>query len=129
MAQDINKKAKRGAWHLSIVQISVVLLSALIAAHWGRQAALSLVIGGLVNILPNVVFARYVFAKAGAQAARQIMANVYWGEAVKIVLTAVMMVVVLKWVTITPLAFFMGFIVAQCLFWSAGFWFRRAEQD
>lgn len=55
----------------------------------GREAANSALIAGAIAVVPNTIFAFNVFRLRGASRARDIMRNVYWGEGIKIITTAI----------------------------------------
>lgn len=79
----------------------------------------SFMLGGIVNILPTAYFAKTVFRYNGACAARQIVNSFYKGEAIKMLLTFTLFALIFKTLNIVPLAFIVGFIVAQMIFWFA----------
>ena len=108
----------KGAKRLLMCQLSLTLLLAGVSALIsGPMAGLSAILGGLVSIIPNAYFARTLFQYQGAQAARQIVNRFYKGEAMKLLLTVALFVMVFKWFSIVPLVFFLVFITVQMVFW------------
>lgn len=101
-------------------QIFVTALS-MVAFAWlsGQVAAWSAALAGVVGIIPNVYFARRLFLHRGARAARQIVNNMYKGEALKMVLTIALFSLVFALATINPIAFFFAYIAVQAPFWMA----------
>ena len=94
------------------IQIFSVLLLSLVFWIWkGNNAAYSAVFGGVTVILPNFYFARRLFVQTGARAVKKIMRVFYTGEAMKLLLTAVFCVLILKWTPVSGLPFFAGFII------------------
>lgn len=66
-----------------------------------------MLVGGLIAVLPNLLFATLAFAKAGASAARQIQKAFYLGETLKWLLTIVLFVLVYLYLKVLP-----GWLVA-----------------
>lgn len=56
----------------------------------------SALIGGLIAALPQLIFGLWAFRARGARNARRIMRNVFVGEALKLVTTALTFIVVWK---------------------------------
>ena len=129
-----NQQGLQGAKRLLAWQLGITLLLASIAiVVSGLTAAVSALLGGSVSIVPNAYFARKLFRHQGAHAAKQIVSSFYKGEASKIALSIVMFALVFKFFIITPLIFFIVYIVVQMLFWFAPLIFatkqNRPESD
>lgn len=76
-------------YKISVIQSLVVLcLTGLVAGIWGRTEAWSLLLGGMISVIPNAYFAHRVFRESGARAMDNIVRNVYLGEVGKLVLAA-----------------------------------------
>lgn len=111
-------KNQRDVWYLLLIQLSTSVLMALIALVVSGQVAFwSAMLGGLVCLMPNIYFARLLFRHAGARAAKKIVNSFYQGEALKLLLTIVLFILVFKLVKVIPWLFFAAFIVAQMVFW------------
>jgi ATP synthase protein I len=108
--------------------ISIVFLLLL-----GKREGISAMLGGMVAILPSVLFAKKMFRYQGARAARQIVKNFYIGEALKILSTAILFTLVFVLYKIAPLAFFFTYIVVLMNYWFAPLIFankqNRPESD
>ncbi|PID43751.1 MAG: F0F1 ATP synthase subunit I [Gammaproteobacteria bacterium] len=84
----------------------------------GVTAFYSALVGGVVFIIPNSYFAYKAFAYGGAQAARRIVQSFYKGEAVKLLLTAVLFAVVFIYVKpLDVLAMFLAYFVLLVSNW------------
>lgn len=103
-------------WAIITQLLALIIFSPWVWIFWCAQPAQSFVIGGLICILPNIYLYRRVFAYSGAQALRIVKA-LYWGEAVKIILTAGFFASALPQQWILPLWLFVGYLVAQGGFW------------
>ncbi|WKE65649.1 ATP synthase subunit I [Gallaecimonas kandeliae] len=119
MTDRLAAAGRRQAYQLVIRQALVVFVAVMvIAAGWGWHAGYSGFLGGLIVVLPNLLFARIAFRQAGARAARQVVNGFYKGEAAKLGLTILLFVIVLKWVPIRVGALFAAYgvgVVAQWL--------------
>jgi ATP synthase protein I len=106
-------------WAIVTQLLIIVIFSTLIGMKWGRKASGSFGIGGLICMLPNIYLYKRVFAHFGAHAAQKIVKALYWGEAVKILFTAVGFVGALFIPWLLPLWLFVGYIATQGGFWVA----------
>lgn len=104
----------------------VIIASCITMILSGLAETKSLLLGGLTAILPTVYFAYTFFAKTGAIAAKEITRTFYRAEAVKLLSTGLLFVVIIKWFSPVFLPFFIGFVVAQMAFWIGPF-IRRSQ--
>lgn len=82
-----------------------------------NRAGYSLWLGSTVYIIPTSCFAAKFLVDGGASAARKIVKNFYKAEVTKLLLSAVLFALVFRFVPIQPVAFFIGFIACQTVFW------------
>ena len=123
-----NKQGLQGAQRLFLWQLGItILLASTVLMLSGTRAALSAVLGGVVSIVPNVLFAQILFRHQGARAARKIVNSFYKGEALKLLLTISMFGLVFKYFIITPPVFFLAYIIAQMAFWLAPIIFANSK--
>jgi ATP synthase protein I len=93
-----------------IAQFVVLLLVFGITACLRLDLAVSLFLGGLIHLIPNMFFARQVFRFSGAKAAHRVTQAFYRGELGKFILTATGFALVFSLVkTVNPAALFAGF--------------------
>ncbi len=108
---------------LKITRLWVIQLTTLIALGlldgllYSVDVAYSILLGGIVAIIPNAYFAYKLFKYQGARAARQIVSGFYKGEAIKIVLSIFLFTLVFRYCNIKPLAFFMSYILIIMMHW------------
>jgi len=115
---DLAKAGRKFAFKQNFFSLIVVILGTLITYFtWGTNTALSVFSGGMVVLIPNVFFALKAFRYAGARSSKKVLDAFYSGEKMKIVLTAILLALALKFLAIEPLAFFTSFslIVAMPL--------------
>jgi ATP synthase protein I len=98
-------------------------LASLVAAGayilFGELAARSALLGGLTGFIPNACFA-WIFGRGDPRrAAKEVVTSFYWGEAIKLLSTALLFVVVFQLPNIQFLPMFAGFIAALMVFWLA----------
>ncbi|MFI4918603.1 MAG: ATP synthase subunit I [Legionellales bacterium] len=113
-----NQQSKSGIKRLGLVQLSVAVVMATISAViYDIHTAVSVLLGGLVYIIPNAYFANQVFKFQGARAAKQIMNSFYKGEAMKIILSIFLFTAVFALCRIKPLAFFVSYTLVLLTHW------------
>ena len=105
-------------WRVIFSQAVTTVLVAAVGFVWGSVVALSLLLGGLVSVLPNAYFAYRLFARPGVAAARSVVQDFYRGAAGKFVLTIVLFALVFSCIrTVSPLALFVAFILVNAVHW------------
>jgi ATP synthase protein I len=111
---------RKTAFSYVFIQAAVILLIASLFSIFGKgNAGLSILLGGMICITPNLYFAHKLFYRTGAQAAYQIIRSFYWGELIKILLTVLLFYLVFKFLVINKILLFVGYILAQITFWFA----------
>ena len=112
MTQSLSQKGRSAALKVVGIQFAVVFIASVAALFWGFNTSLSVFAGGMINVIPSLLFAIKVFQHSGAQAARQVMTGFYIGEAFKFLLAIVLFVIVLKWLPVSAAACLLGFVLA-----------------
>jgi ATP synthase protein I len=108
------------AYRIVMTQLfAVVVLFPFVQSFWDRETAVSVTLGGLVCVLPNLFLYRSMFTHFGAQAAKKIIKGFYWGELGKIALTTVLFSIALNAPGVLPGSLLVGFVIAQLFFWLA----------
>lgn len=82
------------------------LIAIILSIFIGKKAAISALLGGLLAILPSFLFAKSLFRYKGARAAKQIIRGFYFGEVLKIILTATLFALILKHLETDPKVLF-----------------------
>lgn len=111
MPATINRAPVR---YLVSVQAITTLLSACGALMLGGVFAYSVLLGGLLSLIPNAGFASLVFRHSGARAMGAVVRNAYMGELMKLVMIGVGFGLV--FVLVDPLhvlGLFTGFVVVH----------------
>jgi ATP synthase protein I len=116
LKNDLAKPGRVFAFKQILLTILLVLISALLTYFfWGLTSAQSVLAGGVVTIIPNIVFALKAFMYAGARSSEKIMESFYSGEKLKIVLTAILFSLAFKFLAIEPIPFFTSFCLVVLL--------------
>ena len=111
---------RRIALRITLIQaavLAVFFIGVWVVASW--STAYAVLIGGLCGLIPALLYALFLFARTGAQDAKRIVAVFYGGEFVKLMLSAVLVLIallvfhlsagyVLLGFAVTLLAFFVG---------------------
>jgi ATP synthase protein I len=72
---------------ISLIQVAaMLLLSGISLVVLGTVSAYSVLLGGLISIIPNAYFAAKVFSQTGARAMETVVRNAYLGEFIKLAL-------------------------------------------
>jgi len=111
--------ARRLAFGVVLGQAGVTVIAALCA--WGisgPRAALSALLGGGIATAGSLAMAALAFGGRSANGPR-VLRRFYLGEAVKLTLVGVLFVVVLKLMSVAPLAMFAAFAVTFLVYWIA----------
>jgi ATP synthase protein I len=118
VAKLVLKPLRRQAYRLVFLPILVALLIGLaLLLLVGKPAGHSVMLGALVWGIPNSFVAYRLFANVSAHAANQWINSLFFAEAVKLLLTVVLFVLIIKLFTLSLGYFFVGFCVSQLLFW------------
>ena len=114
------------AYRITLAQLVLLLLSWASLQFWDDQTATSIVLGGLIAIVPNAWFALGMFRWRGASVARQAVSAGYAAETGKFLLTAAGFALVFA--TVRPLvawAVFAGYIAMLVVQVSGAWWLLR----
>ncbi|MCP5076826.1 MAG: hypothetical protein GY951_02040, partial [Psychromonas sp.] len=100
---------------LTIALVSTVFFSV--------KAGYSALAGGITFLLPNFIFVLMTFAHAGARQAKLVLRGFYAGEAIKLFLTVLLLVVFLKYGSLSLVAFYTSFALLVGSQWLAPLFF------
>ena len=103
---------------VALYQLALLLPASVALLGWNMQIAYSVMLGGLIQIVPQAWFARKAFRFAGARQVQSIVSAMYWGETGKVVLSAVLFTA--TFLMVSPLnvgALFSSFVVMILVQW------------
>jgi ATP synthase protein I len=93
--------------------LAAAFIAVVILIFAGQSAALSSVYGGIVSIIPTLIFARMLFRFQGARQAQRIVRSLYVGEGLKLLVTALLFGLVIHYLQPVWWAFFVSFILVH----------------
>lgn len=116
MNNKLTKAGRKIALVQSLFTLCVVLLVTLfIFCVWGYAHAKSALVGGIVAIVPYVVFAFKAFKYAGATSAKKVVESFFSGVKIKMVLTALLFALAFKFLVLLPIPFFAMFCLVMVM--------------
>jgi len=104
-------------WAVAGQCVFAIIFSCAIGLHWGLRPGVSALVGGMIGVLPNISLYLRVFSHFGAKNAQKIVNAFYRGEAIKLIMTAILFTAAFFVPVFIPLWLFIGYILAQLGFW------------
>ena len=124
MVDKLAKKGQHSGLKLVLYQSLFVLSIALVSTvFFSVKSGYSALAGGGTFLLPNIIFVLMTFAYAGARQTKLVLRGFYVGEAIKFFLTVVLLVIFLKYVALSFIAFYSSFLLLIISQWSAPLFF------
>lgn len=103
-----------------VMQLLAALMAGLLGwAVAGHQTGMSIWLGGVVALLPNLVFAWKAGVRDDRRTARQVVSSLYGGEVTKLLLTAVLFVAIYHVPGVRVLPLLGGYVLVLTVFWFA----------
>ncbi len=110
---------KSTAYGIVLTQFGMALVAGLAAGFWaGLPAGLAALAGGLINTVASLALALLVF-RGGVRPADQIAKSFYVAEAVKVLLTAAMLLLAMTVLDLAFLPLAAGFALTLLAYWLA----------
>lgn len=114
----LTNKVQHQAYHLVLWQlVGVVFLATIGLIIKGKTSSFSILMGGLAYVLPNLIFVWRVFRYTGAQQMVKFMAAFFVGEMLKLIISAILFLLIVKYLPVSLLSVLAGFIGAIVAFW------------
>ena len=103
---------------VALCQLLILLPVCGIVSGFNVTLAGSIMVGGLIQIIPQAWYARQAFRYRGARQVNKIVRAMYWGESGKVILTAALFVTTfIVWKQLNFLAVFCAFTVMIPVGW------------
>ncbi|NOU51342.1 F0F1 ATP synthase assembly protein I [Pseudoalteromonas sp. JBTF-M23] len=126
MTQSLASPYRRAALKGVFFQGAVALVIAVIVfICWGALAAQSALAGGVIAVLPNLVFAIYAFRYMGASKANQVHQSFKRGAGLKFLLTTALFLVAFKVLVLTPSWLIVSFVLVTIVHWFTSIFFNH----
>ncbi len=81
--------------------------------YQGLYSSLSLCLGSLLTIIPSFVFASFYPLQTTKMQAKSILKRLYWAEAVKLLVTVLLFILIFQWQDLKVPQLFISFIITQ----------------
>lgn len=112
------KDSLKSGLRLVTFQLCIVCLIVLISTvFFSSKSGYSALAGAITFMLPNCIFIWMSLAHAGARQSRLVLRGFYVGEAIKVILTVILLIIFLVSNMLDLAAFYISFlllIVSQC---------------
>ena len=126
MAAKLTEKGRQLATKVLIFQTLVALFVALIVTFFlGEKAGLSAIYGGVICVVPGLVFARFAFKYTGASQNELVVRSFSQGSKLKLLVTVLLFVGAFRWLEALPMPLFGGFALTMATQWVALFVLRN----
>lgn len=123
------KPIKTQAYQIVFWQLMIIMgLAVVLFLLRGMQNGFSALMGGLAYWLPTCAFVWRIFARANVRAAKQFVIAFFAGEAAKLLISAILFLLIVKYLPVNTLSVLIGFIGAIVAFWIASFTFLSQNQ-
>lgn len=110
--------AKKATTKILVIQLVITLLAMAASLFFvSVAAAYSAGVGGGISIIVTVYFASQVFSTGVDASAAEIAKRFYIGEAIKIVLTAVLFFIAIMWLDVSFLPLFLTYAATLLAYW------------
>ncbi len=111
---------KKELYRIIYLQLGLIAgLAVILLLAQGFKSAISVGLGGLAYWLPTLFFVLRVFGKTRIRAAKEFVLAFFAGEAFKLLLSAVLFVLIAKYLPVTFSSVLIGYVGAIVAFWVA----------
>lgn len=128
MATRMAEKGRQLATKVLIFQTLVAVIVALVATYFlGEKAGLSAIYGGIICVVPGLVFARFAFKYTGASQNELVVRSFSQGSKFKLIATILLFVGAFHWLNAMPLPLFGSYVLTMMTQWVILFVLRNNE--
>lgn len=113
MAVSLKQQAIKPLKCLIAMQVLAATVLLLLFFCFSRHTSLSILISGLACVTANMIFIGYLFRDMRPQAAKRIVWNFCFGELLKLVVIAVVMLLAVKYLNILVWPFLLTYFILQ----------------
>tara|TARA_R110000751_G_scaffold307898_1_gene434180 strand:+ start:76669 stop:77058 length:390 start_codon:yes stop_codon:yes gene_type:complete len=114
LAQEGRQLAKKVLFYQSLI---AVVLAFIFTFYYGKNSGISALYGGLICVLPGMIFAFLAFRYAGANQNKLVVRSFNKGSKLKFIFTIVLFVLVYKWSNLQPLPLLVSYVVTLMAQW------------
>jgi len=117
MSQSLVKRGYQQAKKLLFIQMMIIILIASFGLFKEFKVTMALLSGGVAVFLANVYFVYKSFSKSGAQQTKKVVSAFYFGATVKMILSAIILVVGFVFLPGLEIYVLVGYVVALISQW------------
>lgn len=130
MKANLAQKGQQLAKKVLIFQASMALfVTSLVAIFFGKNAAISALAGGIICVVPALVFAKTVFKYAGSRENQRVARSFSQGSKLKLILTIILFVAAYKWPDIQPIPLMVSYVVTLVAQWPYLLFLNHVESN
>jgi ATP synthase protein I len=123
------KPIKVQAYQIVFWQLMIIVgLAVAVFLIRGTQNGFSALLGGLAYWLPTLVFVWRVFARTSVRAVKRFAMTFFASEAAKLIISAILFLMIVKYLPVTVLPVLIGYIGAIAAFWIVSIFFLSRNQ-
>jgi ATP synthase protein I len=124
MVDKLATKGRKAGLKLVRFQFLLVILLVLISTvFFSTKSGYSALAGGITFLLPNLIFVLLTFAHEGARQTKLVLRGFYAGEAIKLFFTVILLLIFLKYGSLSLSAFYTSFALLVASQWLAPLFF------
>lgn len=115
---------------VTVIQTAVLIVLTLATfLILGMVAAYSVLLGGLVSVIPNAYFGRMVFRHTGARAIENVVRSAFVGELVKLLMMGAGFGLIFAWVEpVSAARVFAGFVLTHMAGIAGLIWLNQSRR-
>jgi ATP synthase protein I len=125
LAQEGRKLARKVLFYQSLITI---FLAFIFSIFTGAYTGVSALYGGLICVVPGMVFAFLAFRYTGASQNLLVVRSFNKGSKLKFLITIVMFVLVYRWPNLQPLPLFISYFVTLMVQWPIIIFLSRVDR-
>ncbi|MFT5161527.1 MAG: ATP synthase protein I [Alteromonadaceae bacterium] len=117
---------RKAALKLVRLQALIAVITSLIIFFvWGSTAGLSAITGGIISVIPSLIFALYAFRFIGATSVKMVTVSFYRGQSLKLLTTVVLFIIAFKFLPVMIEPLIMTYIITSLAHWFAPIYFNQ----
>jgi ATP synthase protein I len=125
LTQEGRQLARKVLFYQSIIAILLTFIFTLFSV---KNSGISALYGGLICLLPGMVFALLAFRYAGASQNKLVVRSFNKGSKLKFIFTIVLFVVVYKWPNLQPIPLIVSYVVTLMAQWPIIIFISRVDR-
>jgi len=125
LAQEGRQLARKVLFYQSLIAMT---LACIFFLFLDKYSGISALYGGLICVLPGMVFAFLAFKYAGASQNKLVVRNFNKGSKLKFIITIVLFVMAYKWPNLQPIPLIVSYVVTLMVQWPIIIFISRVDR-